>query len=161
MCKLIAKWSMIHSQVVLFHSSINRSKSTYRSRQSSLESTGDAMTVLFTRIVSGFLSSETEWRNIKYVMVGNPSISTLLTWRVIAIVIYTTKIGEFVCPPNISETVAVRIMKLAHPPRIASTTIKLISKPILLAILSILLKTIKRIGTGPKRKSSPPFVYLR
>ena len=27
-------------------------------------------------------------------------------------VIYTTKIDEFVCPPNISETVAVRIMEL-------------------------------------------------
>ena len=70
--------------------------------------------------------------------------------------IYTTKIDEFVCPPNISETIAVRIMKLAHRPRIASTTIKLISKPML---LSILLKIIQRIGAGPKRKSSPPFVY--
>ena len=49
--------------------------------------------------------------------------------------IYTTKIDEFVCPPNISETVAIRIMKLPHRPRIASTTIKLISKPILLSIL--------------------------
>ena len=53
--------------------------------------------------------------------------------------IYTTKIEEFVCPPNISETVAGRITKLAHRPRIASTTIKLISKPMLLSILSILL----------------------
>ena len=34
-------------------------------------------------------------------------------------IIYTTKIEEFVCPPNISETVAVRIMKVAHRPRIA------------------------------------------
>ena len=50
----------------------------------------------------------------------------------------TTKIEEFVCPPNISKTFAVRFMKLAHLPRIASTTIKLISKPILLPILSIL-----------------------
>ena len=58
-------------------------------------------------------------------------------------IIYTTKIEEFVCPPNISETVAVRIMKLTRHPRIASTTIKLISKPILLSILSILLKTIQ------------------
>ena len=48
--------------------------------------------------------------------------------------IYTTKIDEFVCPPNIPETVSVRIMKLAHRPRIVSTTIKLISKPILLSI---------------------------
>ena len=32
--------------------------------------------------------------------------------------IYTTKIGTFVCPPHISETVAVTIMKLAHRPRI-------------------------------------------
>ena len=48
---------------------------------------------------------------------------------------YTTKIDEFVCPPNISETVAVRTVKLAHRPRIASTTIKLISKPISLSIL--------------------------
>ena len=49
--------------------------------------------------------------------------------------IYTTKIDGIVCPPNISETVAVRTVKLAHPPRIASTTIKFISKPILLSIL--------------------------
>ena len=62
--------------------------------------------------------------------------------------IYATKIDEFVCPPNISETVAVRIMTLAHRPPIASITIKLISKPILLSILSILLKTIQRIGAG-------------
>ena len=76
--------------------------------------------------------------------------------------IYTTKVDEFVCPPNISETVAVRIMKLAHvfnSPRIASTTIKLISKPILLSFLSILFKTIQPIAAGPKRKSLPPFVY--
>ena len=58
---------------------------------------------------------------------------------------------EFVCPPNISETVAVRIMKLAHRPRITSTTIKRISKRILLSILSILLKTIQRISAAPKR----------
>ena len=58
----------------------------------------------------------------------------------IASYIYNTKIDEFVCPPNIPETVAVRIMKLAHRPRVASTTIKLISKPILLSILSLLLK---------------------
>ena len=44
--------------------------------------------------------------------------------------IYTTKIDGVVCPPNISETVAVRTVKLAHRPRIASTTIKFISKPI-------------------------------
>ena len=55
----------------------------------------------------------------------------------IAIFIYTTKIDgvPVVCPPNIYETVAVRTLKLAHRPRIASTTIKLISKPILLSIL--------------------------
>ena len=49
--------------------------------------------------------------------------------------IYTTKIDGVVCPPNISETVAVRTVKLTHRPRIASTTIKFISKPILLSIL--------------------------
>ena len=48
--------------------------------------------------------------------------------------IYTTKIDGVVCPPNISETVAVRTVKLAHRPRIASTTTKFISKPILLSI---------------------------
>ena len=48
---------------------------------------------------------------------------------------YITKIDGVVCPPNISETVAVRTMKLAHRPRIAWTTIKFISKPILLSIL--------------------------
>ena len=56
--------------------------------------------------------------------------------------IYTTKIDTFVCPPHISETVAVRIMKLAHRSRIASTTKKIISKQILLSILSILFETI-------------------
>ena len=76
-------------------------------------------------------------------------------------IIYTTKMDEFVCAPNISETIAVRIMKLAHRPRIASTMIKLISKPLLLSILSILFKKIQRIGADPKRKSSPPFVCLR
>ena len=50
-------------------------------------------------------------------------------------IIYTTKIDGVVCPPNISETVAVRTVKLANRPRIASTTIKFISKPILLSIL--------------------------
>ena len=35
------------------------------------------------------------------------------------LLIYNTKIDEFDCPPNTSETVAVRIMKLAHRPRIA------------------------------------------
>ena len=42
--------------------------------------------------------------------------------------IYTTKIDGVVFPPNISETVAGRLIKLAHRQRIASTTIKLISK---------------------------------
>ena len=62
--------------------------------------------------------------------------------------IYTTKIDVVVCPPNISETVAGRLMKLAHRPRIASTMIKLISKPILLPILQILLKTIQPISAA-------------
>ena len=44
--------------------------------------------------------------------------------------IYTTKIDGVASPPNISETVAGRLMKLAHRQRIASTTIKLISKQI-------------------------------
>ena len=61
----------------------------------------------------------------------------MLRWtiKVFYIYIYTTKIDGVVCPPNISETVAVRTVKLAHRPRIASTTIKLISKPILLSVL--------------------------
>ena len=71
--------------------------------------------------------------------------------------IYTTKIDGVVCPPNISETVATRIMKLAHRPRIASTMITLISKPILLPILLILVKIIQWIVADPKRKLSPPF----
>ena len=71
--------------------------------------------------------------------------------------IYTTIIDRVVCPPNISETVAGRLMKLAHRPHIASTMIKLISKPILLPILLILVKTIQRIVADPKRKLSPPF----
>ena len=72
-------------------------------------------------------------------------------------IIYTTKIDGVVCPPNISETVAGRLMTLAHRPRIASTMIKLISKPILLPILLILVKLIQRIVADPKRKLSPPF----
>ena len=48
-------------------------------------------------------------------------------------------------------------MKLAHRPRIASTMIKLISKPILQPILLILVKTIQRIVADPKCKLSPPF----
>ena len=63
-------------------------------------------------------------------------------------IIYTTKVDGVVCPPNISETVAGRLMKLAHRPRIASTMIKLISKPILLPTLLIILKTIQPIGAG-------------
>ena len=74
------------------------------------------------------------------------------------IYIDTTKIDGVACPPNISETVAGRLMKLAHCPRIASTMIKLMSKPILLLILLILVKTIQRIVADPKRKLSPPFV---
>ena len=70
--------------------------------------------------------------------------------------IYTT-IDGVVCPPNISETVAGRLMKLAHRQGIASTTIKLIFKKTLLSILSILVKTIQRIFADPKRKLSPPF----
>ena len=62
--------------------------------------------------------------------------------------VYTTKIDGVVCPSNISETVADRLMKLAHRPRIASTMIK----PILLPILLILVKTIQRIVADPKRK---------
>ena len=54
--------------------------------------------------------------------------------------ISTTKIDEFACPTNISETVAVRTLKLAHRPRIASITIKLISKPSVLSNWLTLLK---------------------
>ena len=71
--------------------------------------------------------------------------------------LYTTNIDGVVCPPNISEKVAVRTVKLAHRPRIASTTITFISKPILLSILYIILKTIQPIGADAKRKPSPPF----
>ena len=72
--------------------------------------------------------------------------------------IYTTKIDGVVCPPNISETVEGRLMKLAHRPRIASTIIKLILKPILLPFFFfILVKKIQRIVADPKRKLSPPF----
>ena len=50
-------------------------------------------------------------------------------------------------------------MKLAHRPRIASTTIKLISKPILLPILSILLEEIQWIGAeDPKHR---PYKHVR
>ena len=52
---------------------------------------------------------------------------------------------------------ATRITKLAHRPRIASTMINHISKPISLPILLILVKTIQRIVADPKHKLSPPF----
>ena len=42
-----------------------------------------------------------------------------------SVYIYITKIDGVVCPPNISDTIAGRLMKLAHRPRIASTMIKL------------------------------------
>ena len=72
--------------------------------------------------------------------------------------LYTTKIDGVFCPPNIFETLVGRLMKLAHRPRIASTMIKLISKPILLPSLSnFSKKTIQRIVVDPKRKLSPPF----
>ena len=77
--------------------------------------------------------------------------------KISGLIIYTTKIDGVVCPPNTSETVAGRLVKLAHRQRIASTTIKLISTNILLSILSILVKTIRRIVADPKRKLSPPF----
>ena len=48
-------------------------------------------------------------------------------------------------------------MKLAHPPRNASTMIKPISKPILLPFLLFLVKPIKRFVADPKRKLSLPF----
>ena len=60
-------------------------------------------------------------------------IITIVTMVIVEI--YTTKIEEFVCPPNIFETVAVRTMKLAHRPRIAPITIKRISKQIFLPIV--------------------------
>ena len=62
-------------------------------------------------------------------------IDVILTNRPTLLAIYTTKLDGVVCPPNISETVAVRTVKLAHRQCIASTTIKFISKPILLSIL--------------------------
>ena len=58
--------------------------------------------------------------------------------------IYTTKIDGVVCPPNISETVAGRLMKLAHRQRITSTTIQLISKKITVHFINFL-KTFQRI----------------
>ena len=84
---------------------------------------------------------------------------------VFTIVIYTTKIDELVCPPNTSEPLTVRIIKLAHRPHIASTTFNLTSKSILLSFLSIifLLKTIQPISAGQKAnqscgdETSPPF----
>ena len=69
---------------------------------------------------------------------GCTHILYCVTWHLfltVVYVIYTTKIDGVVCPPNISETVTVRTVKRAHRPRIASTTINFISKPILLSIL--------------------------
>ena len=60
---------------------------------------------------------------------------------------YTTKLDTCVCPPHVSETVAVRIMKLAHRPRIASTTNKLISKKNYCPFYQFNLRQFKRFGT--------------
>ena len=80
------------------------------------------------------------------------------TWMApILLNIYTTKIDGVVCPPNISETVAGRLMKLAHRQRIASTTIKLISKKIYCPFYKFYLKYFQRVVAYPKRKLSPPF----
>ena len=75
------------------------------------------------------------------------------TWKLSTLLpIYTTKIDGVVCPPNISETVAGRLMKLVLPrQRYNSFQICF-----LLSILSILLRTIQRIGTDTKRKPSLP-----
>ena len=73
--------------------------------------------------------------------------------------IYTTKIDGVVCPPNISETVAGRLLKVAHRQRIASTTIKLIKKNVL-SILSILVKTIQLIVADPGKTIQPIRIYL-
>ena len=81
----------------------------------------------------------------------------IMVYKIFHRLIYTTKIDGVVCPPNISEAVACRLMKLAHRQRIASTTIKLISTTKVLSILSILVKTFQRTVADPKRKLSPPF----
>ena len=95
----------------------------------------------------------------QYMPNGCTHILYCVTWHLFLTVVYvyTTKIDGSVCPPNISETVTVRTVKLAHRPRIASTTIKFISKPILLSILYIILKKIQPIGADAKRKPSTPF----
>ena len=72
-------------------------------------------------------------------------------------VIYNTKIDGVVCPPNISETVADRLMKLAYRQRIASTTIKLISNKFYCPFYQFYLKHFQRIVADPKCKLSPPF----
>ena len=78
------------------------------------------------------------WNNLPYQLVNPPPS-----------VIYTNKIDGVVCPPNISETVAGRLMKLAHRQRIASTTIKLISKKITVHFINFSKKTIRRIVADP------------
>ena len=57
-------------------------------------------------------------------------------------------------PSNISETVAVRIVKLAHCPRIALITIKL-------NFTVHFNKNNSANRAGSKRKSSPPFVCVQ
>ena len=100
------------------------------------------ISLCYDEIISVVLLNENEMSPIfiKYYLevYADYSIST----------IYTTKIDGVVCPPNISETVAGRLMKLAHRQRIASTTITHLKKN-LLSILSILVKTILRIVAHP------------
>ena len=118
----------------------------------------EAALVTFTTFLEKYVPSK--WVGVVDLVSPANNIITLLKFQESSSSksdIYTTKIDWVVCPPNISETIAGRLMKLAHRLRIASTMIKLISKPILLPILLILVKTIQRIVADPKRKLSPPF----
>ena len=72
-------------------------------------------------------------------------------------IIYTTKIDGVVCPPNISETVASRLMKLAHRPPIAPDNDQTHFKTNFTAHFINFSKNNSAFVADPKRKLSPPF----
>ena len=90
-------------------------------------------TGIFTFIAQSFITNASQPRSSHH-------------WLMFSI--YTTKIVECVCPPTISETVAVRTMILAQCPRIASITIKLFQNKFYYPFYTLYLKKMHPIRAG-------------
>ena len=98
-------------------------------------------TGIFTFIAQSFLTKASQPRSSHH-------------WLMFSI--YTTKIVECVCPPTISETVAVRTMILAQCPRIASITIKLFQNKFYYPFYTLYLK--KCIQSALVHQTSPRYM---